>query len=106
MTYIMLQILTSNWFLFIYLFIFPLNKFESWLAVVNTETFWFGVNSLVPAGETEFAKDASFGYKSSNLREVYVVFTSIYVKYLVFVWILNGVKFNFICNFLHLNFSG
>ncbi|XP_047315983.1 uncharacterized protein LOC124919708 [Impatiens glandulifera] len=24
---------------------------------------------LVPAGETEFAKDASFGYKSSNLRE-------------------------------------
>ncbi|XP_010459440.1 PREDICTED: uncharacterized protein LOC104740519 [Camelina sativa] len=26
-------------------------------------------DSLVPAGETEFAKDASFGYKSSNLRE-------------------------------------
>nr|XP_016494021.1 PREDICTED: uncharacterized protein LOC107813285 isoform X2 [Nicotiana tabacum] len=24
---------------------------------------------LVPAGETEFAKDAAFGYKSSNLRE-------------------------------------
>ncbi|GJS95127.1 ketose-bisphosphate aldolase class-II family protein [Tanacetum coccineum] len=24
---------------------------------------------LVPAGDTEFAKDASFGYKSSNLRE-------------------------------------
>ncbi|KAK2981171.1 hypothetical protein RJ640_002322 [Escallonia rubra] len=24
---------------------------------------------LIPAGETEFAKDASFGYKSSNLRE-------------------------------------
>ncbi|KAI3848331.1 hypothetical protein MKW98_005711 [Papaver atlanticum] len=26
-------------------------------------------DKLVPAGETEFAKDASFGYKSSNLRE-------------------------------------
>ncbi|KAL0307905.1 UNVERIFIED_CONTAM: D-tagatose-1,6-bisphosphate aldolase subunit GatY [Sesamum angustifolium] len=25
--------------------------------------------TLIPAGETEFAKDASFGYKSSNLRE-------------------------------------
>ncbi|KAK9211976.1 hypothetical protein WN943_001355 [Citrus x changshan-huyou] len=25
--------------------------------------------SLVPAGDTEFAKDASFGFKSSNLRE-------------------------------------
>ncbi|GFP85851.1 d-tagatose-1 6-bisphosphate aldolase subunit gaty [Phtheirospermum japonicum] len=24
---------------------------------------------IIPAGETEFAKDASFGYKSSNLRE-------------------------------------
>jgi len=28
---------------------------------------------LVPAGETEFAKDASFGYKSSNLREVLIL---------------------------------
>lgn len=28
------------------------------------------VHRLIPAGETEFAKDASFGYKSSNLREV------------------------------------
>lgn len=28
------------------------------------------VHRLVPAGETEFAKDAAFGYKSSNLREV------------------------------------
>ncbi|KZV41681.1 hypothetical protein F511_25504 [Dorcoceras hygrometricum] len=27
------------------------------------------VYRLIPAGETEFAKDASFGYKSSNLRE-------------------------------------
>nr|XP_048329007.1 uncharacterized protein LOC107418532 isoform X2 [Ziziphus jujuba var. spinosa] len=26
-------------------------------------------DKLVPAGETEFAKDAAFGYKSSNLRE-------------------------------------
>ncbi|KAL4555611.1 hypothetical protein LXL04_038235 [Taraxacum kok-saghyz] len=26
---------------------------------------------LIPAGDTEFAKDASFGYKSSNLREGY-----------------------------------
>ena len=26
-------------------------------------------NQLVPAGETEFARDASFGYSSSNLRE-------------------------------------
>lgn len=26
-------------------------------------------NELVPAGETEFAKDKTFGYKSSNLRE-------------------------------------
>ncbi|XP_057791465.1 uncharacterized protein LOC131008563 isoform X1 [Salvia miltiorrhiza] len=26
-------------------------------------------DSLIPAGETEFAKDASFGYRSSNLRE-------------------------------------
>ncbi|KAG6544866.1 hypothetical protein Mapa_013556 [Marchantia paleacea] len=26
-------------------------------------------NMLVPAGKTEFAKDAVFGYKSSNLRE-------------------------------------
>lgn len=26
---------------------------------------------LIPAGETEFAKDAAFGYKSSNLREVH-----------------------------------
>lgn len=26
-------------------------------------------DSLVPAGDTEFAKDAAFGYKSSNLRE-------------------------------------
>lgn len=25
---------------------------------------------LIPAGDTEFAKDAAFGYKSSNLREV------------------------------------
>ena len=25
---------------------------------------------LIPAGETEFAKDAAFGYKSSNLRQV------------------------------------
>lgn len=25
---------------------------------------------LVPAGETEFSKDAAFGYKSSNLCEV------------------------------------
>lgn len=25
---------------------------------------------LVPAGDTEFAKDAAFGYKCSNLREV------------------------------------
>ena len=25
---------------------------------------------LVPAGETEFAKDAVFGYQSSNLRDV------------------------------------
>jgi len=25
---------------------------------------------LVPAGDTEFAKDAAFGYKSSNLRDV------------------------------------
>lgn len=25
---------------------------------------------LVPAGDTEFAKDAVFGYKASNLREV------------------------------------
>jgi hypothetical protein len=28
------------------------------------------VCSLVPAGDTEFAKDAAFGYKSSNLRDV------------------------------------
>ncbi|KAJ0105252.1 hypothetical protein Patl1_19593 [Pistacia atlantica] len=27
------------------------------------------VDRLVPAGDTEFAKDAAFGYKSSNLRE-------------------------------------
>ncbi|CAI9299752.1 unnamed protein product [Lactuca saligna] len=26
-------------------------------------------DQLIPAGDTEFAKDASFGYKSSNLRE-------------------------------------
>ncbi|KAG7944814.1 hypothetical protein I3843_15G123300 [Carya illinoinensis] len=26
-------------------------------------------DKLIPAGETEFAKDAAFGYKSSNLRE-------------------------------------
>lgn len=70
MTYTMLQILTGNWLSF-YLFIyFPVNNVESWLDMVNTETLWFGVNSLVPAGDTEFAKDASFGYKSSNLREV------------------------------------
>lgn len=25
---------------------------------------------LVPAGQTEFSKDAAFGYKASNLREV------------------------------------
>ena len=31
---------------------------------------------LVPAGETEFAKDASFGYKSSNLREVRILTTA------------------------------
>lgn len=29
-----------------------------------------GVCRLVPAGDTEFAKDAAFGYKASNLREV------------------------------------
>lgn len=29
-----------------------------------------GVYRLVPAAETEFAKDAAFGYTSSNLREV------------------------------------
>jgi hypothetical protein len=29
-----------------------------------------GVFRLVPAGDTEFAKDAAFGFKSSNLREV------------------------------------
>lgn len=28
------------------------------------------IYSLIPAGETEFAKDAAFGYKSSNLRQV------------------------------------
>ena len=26
-------------------------------------------DNLVPAGETQFAKDATFGYKSSNLRD-------------------------------------
>ncbi|GJN29092.1 hypothetical protein PR202_gb17285 [Eleusine coracana subsp. coracana] len=31
---------------------------------------------LIPAGETEFAKDASFGYKSSNLRQGIVSFES------------------------------
>ena len=30
-----------------------------------------GICRLVPAGETEFAKDAAFGYRSSNLREVF-----------------------------------
>jgi hypothetical protein len=30
---------------------------------------------LVPAGDTEFAKDAVFGYKASNLREVMDVTT-------------------------------
>lgn len=48
--------------------------------MVNTETLWFCVNSLVPAGDTEFAKDASFGYKSSNLREVHVVLIFINIK--------------------------
>ncbi|EXB61745.1 Fructose-bisphosphate aldolase [Morus notabilis] len=28
-----------------------------------------GICRIVPAGDTEFAKDAAFGYKSSNLRE-------------------------------------
>jgi uncharacterized protein YgbK (DUF1537 family) len=29
----------------------------------------FPCSRLVPAGETEFAKDAAFGYRSSNLKE-------------------------------------
>lgn len=28
---------------------------------------------LVPAGQTEFSKDAAFGYKASNLREVCLI---------------------------------
>lgn len=36
----------------------------------NIVEFYLCVRSLVPAGDTEFAKDAAFGYKSSNLREV------------------------------------
>lgn len=30
------------------------------------------MSRLVPAGDTEFAKDAVFGYKASNIREVNV----------------------------------
>lgn len=41
---------------------------------------WHGLNDvacrLVPAGDTEFAKDASFGFKSSNLREVRIIIFS------------------------------
>lgn len=36
----------------------------------NIVEIYLGVCRLVPAGDTEFAKDAAFGYKSSNLREV------------------------------------
>lgn len=36
---------------------------------INDIHFVADSDRLVPAGETEFSKDASFGYKSSNLRE-------------------------------------
>lgn len=38
--------------------------------VIGLLTYFFPFYRLVPSGDTEFAKDASFGYKSSNLREV------------------------------------
>lgn len=31
---------------------------------------YLSLSRLVPAGDTEFAQDAVFGYQSSNLREV------------------------------------
>lgn len=36
---------------------------------INDTHFVADSEMLVPAGDTEFAKDASFGYKSSNLRD-------------------------------------
>lgn len=47
----------------------PLEKLEIASADVNTVVD-NDICRLVPAGDTEFAKDAAFGYKSSNLREV------------------------------------
>ena len=52
----------------------------------------FTVDSLVPAGDTEFSKDASFGYKASNLCDV-CLYTSIrlkiYIYYNIFIYLLN-----------------
>lgn len=41
-------------------------EYNTWIHI-GSHLFLF---SLVPAGDTEFAKDAVFGYKASNLREV------------------------------------
>jgi 3-hydroxyisobutyrate dehydrogenase-like beta-hydroxyacid dehydrogenase len=36
---------------------------------INDVQYFADSDRLIPAGETEFAKDAAFGYKSSNLRQ-------------------------------------
>lgn len=60
---------------------------------------------LVPAGDTEFAKDAAFGYKSSNLREVLILFILIHCYNLIFVALIPKIL-DLSGNFPHLNHSG
>lgn len=62
-----------------------------------------GVIRLVPAGDTEFAKDAAFGYKSSNLREVKLFNLSIWNGWPLIHTIKDS---RFTCNFLDLNIVG
>ena len=43
--------------------------FEGGRVTLNDIHYVVGLGGRVPAGETEFARDATFGYRSSNLRE-------------------------------------
>ena len=43
--------------------------FQGGRLTINDVHYVTEVDSLVPAGATQFAKDATFGYKSSNLRD-------------------------------------
>lgn len=62
--YTMWQILMSN------IYSFCVRKFSkmNYLNLDTCHVSW--IFRLIPAADTGFAKDAAFGYKSSNLREV------------------------------------